>query len=451
MPKGEIRDPVHGFVHRKKVESDIIDTPVFQRLRGIKQLALANLVYPGAIHTRFDHSIGVMHVAGKMAEHLEVDDEDVRLLRLAALLHDIGHGPFSHISEDSLAKFCDRSSIEVDATDKIHEDITAKIILCNKEIGKLISSKDREKIVNLLKGKNTYSVLTSIVSGPLDADKQDYLLRDSYFCGVKYGVFDMARLHNTLRVYDDSQDRYLAIAEDGMHALEQYVLAKYYLTTNIYRHKVRLITDAMLTRGIQLGIEKDNIEFLKRLYSYDGTEKYLRNYIKWNDSRLMQEILKRRKGYAKDIFAKLKKRQLFKRVYTSRIDEGAFPTPKTRAVLSDLPKEPQLKVQIEKAIANYLGVDPLLVIVFAFKIRFVGRDTELSPVNILSSGKPVPFEEASTLFYSIKKAMDDFYLEVYAPVIYTPAEKRQKLKEWKEQVRGLIVKVVEESKREVAQ
>ena len=100
----EIRDPVYGFIQRFELEEKIIDSSVFQRLRGIKQLALANLVYPGALHTRFEHSLGVMHVAGKLSERLIDDDETKRLIRLAALLHDIGHGPFSHVSENILDK-----------------------------------------------------------------------------------------------------------------------------------------------------------------------------------------------------------------------------------------------------------------------------------------------------------------------------------------------------------
>ena len=97
-----VRDPVHNFVHLHDKEMKLVDTPVFQRLRGIRQLAMANLVYPGALHTRFDHSLGVCHVAGLMAVELGVEGEDVELVRLAALLHDIGHGPFSHVSENSL-------------------------------------------------------------------------------------------------------------------------------------------------------------------------------------------------------------------------------------------------------------------------------------------------------------------------------------------------------------
>src|SRR5262249_4847126 len=107
-----IRDPVHNFVRLRDKEVNLINAPVFQRLRGIRQLALANLVYPGAVHTRFDHSLGVCHVAGLMADELDLPPDQVELVRLAALLHDLGHGPFSHVSELSLERFADRGTLE---------------------------------------------------------------------------------------------------------------------------------------------------------------------------------------------------------------------------------------------------------------------------------------------------------------------------------------------------
>jgi putative nucleotidyltransferase with HDIG domain len=126
----KLRDPVHNFVHLREKEIELIDTPVFQRLRGIRQLAMANLVYPGALHTRFDHSIGVCHVAGLMAEELGIADDDLELVRFAALLHDLGHGPFSHVSETSLKRFTDPSNLPAgQKKEKIHELVTAKVIL----------------------------------------------------------------------------------------------------------------------------------------------------------------------------------------------------------------------------------------------------------------------------------------------------------------------------------
>lgn len=122
----------------------------------------------------------------------------------------------------------------------------------------------------------------SIVSGPLDADKQDYLLRDSYFCGVKYGVFDLQQLHRELVVVLDPADgrKQLMVSADGVHALEQFVLAKYYLTAQVYSHRVRLVTDQMVVRAITLGIEEDKIPLLRELYSYDGEARFVENYYK---------------------------------------------------------------------------------------------------------------------------------------------------------------------------
>ncbi len=221
----EIRDPIHGFIYRDPHEAEIIDTTVFQRLRRLRQLALANLVYPGAVHTRFEHSLGAFWVAKKTCSRLLHEESEIRLVTLSALLHDIGHGPFSHVSEDIFEEFTDKEKFGLKPKQQIHEVITAKLILENKELSYLLSQREREQIVGLLEGTYGSSVLQNIVSGPIDVDKQDYLLRDSYFCGVKYGLYDLDRLVNTLRIHKDSFDRYLALSEDGVHALEQFCVS----------------------------------------------------------------------------------------------------------------------------------------------------------------------------------------------------------------------------------
>ena len=251
----EIRDPVHGFIYRDSHEREIIDTKIFQRLRSLHQLALAYFVYPGATHTRFDHSLGAFHVAGGLAKALRLSDSDRRLVRLASLLHDIGHGPFSHVSEPILKKHASPSALGEREESKIHEMISAKIIMENEELRRHLGDTEREKIVGLLAGTFGDTYLHEIVSGPIDSDKQDYLLRDSHFTGVKYGIYDQERLRNTLCIHEDNEDRVLAISIDGLHTLEQFVLAKYYMTTQVYRHRIRLITDQMIERGISLGIE----------------------------------------------------------------------------------------------------------------------------------------------------------------------------------------------------
>ena len=192
----EMRDPIHGFIKLSKKEKQLIDTKVFQRLRRIRQLAMAFLVYPGAMHTRFDHSIGVMHIAGRICTRLRelnperVSNEDMDRVRLAALLHDVGHGPFSHVSEYLLdAHALDRTDMGP-MREKIHEKITVDIIRTDPEIRDILSEEERDFVADMIQGQDTQDWQRDIVSSELDADKMDYLLRDSYFTGVKYGIYD---------------------------------------------------------------------------------------------------------------------------------------------------------------------------------------------------------------------------------------------------------------------
>lgn len=271
-----VRDPIHGFIRLTGEEADIVATPVFQRLRGIRQLAFANLVYPGALHTRFEHTLGVFHVTSLMTKVCKLDDEHARLVRLAALLHDLGHGPFSHVSEGALELFAGgpklSGRLNPAKPEKIHELVTQDLLRTNYDLIHVLGRRTLSQVELLLAQGYDEPVLRSRISGPLDADKQDYLQRDTYFCGVKYGVFDLQQLHRELEVVQDPVDgrKVMMVSSDGVHALEQFVLAKYYLTAQVYSHRVRLITDQMVVRAITLGIEEDKIENLRSLYSYDG-------------------------------------------------------------------------------------------------------------------------------------------------------------------------------------
>ena len=276
---------------------EIVDSEVFQRLRNLRQLAFAYLVYPSATHTRFEHSLGVCHVAGLLAKKLSFDEDQTRLVRLAALLHDLGHGPFSHVSEEALERYSDHSKLP-GKTHKIHELITTLMIREDTQLARCLASTEREKIISALGVGHGEPVVRSVLSGPLDADKQDYLLRDSYFCGVQYGIFDLARLHEILSKVTEpgTGDHILVVEPDGVHTLEQFVLAKYYITTQVVRHRIRLITDQMLIRAIILGIDADNIAELRALYSFDGTYDFIRSYSAWGDTRLLQTFADERFG-----------------------------------------------------------------------------------------------------------------------------------------------------------
>lgn len=436
----ELRDPVHGFIHRQRKEESVIDTPIFQRLRRIKQLAMASLVYPGAMHTRFEHSIGVMHLAGRMAERLNIipDSGDKENLCLAALLHDLGHGPFSHVSEDILDEFYDREKISLAEGEKVHEKVTWELIAHSPDLEPYISSEDRKVIIEMLSGKWNDQVFKDILSGPVDADKQDYLLRDSYFCGVKYGVYDIERLLEVLEVGDDGGDKFLAVSSDGVHVLEQFVLAKYYMTTQVYRHKVRLISDSMITRAIELGIRKDKIEELIHLYTFDGSENFFKEWVLWDDETLTT-LLRRLNGYAGRLFRDLVHRKLFKRVFNSKLVDFR---PVTRQNLSEGFK--QFAREIERQIGNLIEIDPELVIAKKFTIQSVREQSRNSvgPIIVQGTTGPVSFEEESMLFRSINAAEKDEFLEVYAPVQFRDdREKRRRLKDYDERIKGIIEEV----------
>jgi len=440
LAKRELRDPIHGFIGRSNLEQRIIDTSVFQRLRRIRQLAMANLVYPGAIHSRFEHSIGAMHIAGRIADAIGLDREETELVRLAALLHDIGHGPFSHVSEPILKTFATEHIQSRLQSRQIHELLTQDIIRYDPELGSLISLVQRKHIIGVLEGERGPAVLNDLVSGPLDADKQDYLLRDSYFCGVRYGLYDLDRLTDTLAIRTDGIDKYLTITEDGIHALEQFIIAKYYMTTQVYRHRIRLITAAMIERGLRLGIECDDIEWLKKLFTYDGSESYIERFNGWTDDRLLNEILHENTphGYAKDLFTRLSERRLFKCIATYRLSESEF-EPLVRARLADLTLEDASALQQE--IGKYLDKDPNHVVIRTFDIQSVREQSRNSeaPILVMTSEGPKEFEELSPLFVSIDAAAKVKYLEVYAPDAYEDdSEKARLRKKYSVDLRELI-------------
>jgi hypothetical protein len=434
----QIRDAVHNFVRLREKETELIGTHALQRLRGIRQLAMAALVYPGAVHTRFDHTLGVSHVAGQMADALHLDVDTIQLIRYAALLHDIGHGPFSHVSEHALERYADRTTIPPEQKkEKIHELVTAAMINTDDEIQEILGKRYCDNIIRLLGVGFGEPVARSVVSGPLDADKQDYLLRDSYFCGVEYGVFDMHQLHRSLTAHGAEHDRYLMLKPDGIHAAEQYVLAKYYLTTNVYRHKVRLITDQMIVRAICLGVEIDNIEEIGKLYRFDNSEEFVHNYSEWDDNRFLSEFGGSHKlegTKCQTLLSRLLQRRLFKRVFQGRPKEFS---PEAREFLLKihLREHQEARRSVEAAIASLasgvagIEVDADFVILHAFDIKSVKEMSRNDEASILVAQKPepTPFEEESRLFSSIDEGFKEEFVEVYAPVEWKTRTDREHL------------------------
>ncbi|UCC71772.1 MAG: HD domain-containing protein [Gemmatimonadota bacterium] len=231
-----IRDPIWQNIWIEPPALRLIDTAAFQRLRRVKQLGLAYLVYPGAIHTRFDHALGVYHLTGRALRRLEVSgqlgevsDGEQSIFRLAGLLHDIGHYPFSHTLEE----------LETGLVPEDHEHLAGGFLADPDVAAALgpLGSGAAEAIHALILGRSD-SPLQGLVSGSLDLDKIEYLTRDALFCGVPYGAIDVDRLLDSLRLLRDPETGRLevGVAAQGVSALESLLFAKYQMFRNVYWH-----------------------------------------------------------------------------------------------------------------------------------------------------------------------------------------------------------------------
>lgn len=443
----EIRDPIHGFIKCSSIETNVINTRAFQRLRRVRQLALASLVYPGALHTRFEHSLGVMHLAGRLYDqimHQRGDPEELRTIRLAALLHDIGHGPFSHVSESVLKRYSEKGKEGASRTEEIHEVLTRALIQQSDELPSLLGQGTTKQVIDLLSGRLGDKTITGIISGPLDADKLDYLLRDSYYCGVKYGVYDLGRLVSTYTRPAGDGDAGIAISRDGVHSLEQFIMAKYYMTTQVYRHRLRLITDSMVVRGLSLGISEDRIDFLQRLYSFDGSRDHLREWLKWDDESLIHEICRLgEKTLVCQFFSRLRERRLFKQIYHEKLDflENSVWRDRLSAEFDSY------RSILEERVGGLLGQDPRFVIAHLYSIQSIRELSGREEGNVLvaqaTRDYPVHFREVSTLFGPIDAAQKEQYLDFYAPVEYKDEiDKWKRMSEYREQINCIVAEVL---------
>ena len=449
-PAHEIRDPIHGFIALSEKEVNLVNTRAFQRLRRIRQLAMAFLVYPGTLHTRFEHSIGVMHIAGRICNRLkqlrQVTAVDCERIRLAALLHDIGHGPFSHVSEHLLDKYADRAS-EASTREKIHEKVTVDIINKDSEISDILTVEERQFVVEMIEVKTTRDFRRDIVSSDLDADKMDYLLRDSYFAGVKYGTYDLEKIIESCRVHRKG----LAISDEGIHALEQLLLAKHHMTQQVYHHRVRSISDAMIVRGIELAIQEGNRE-LEQLYRYDRTSRFINNYMKYHDERVIDLIKQCCQEKAGNIFERLYARKLFKMIGELSLKDVDDATDRLRLLQMDDEQNEQ-KRKWEVRIAEDLEIDPDYVIVDKVHIRnpnYRSRSYSLNPEAIMI------FDEKQRKLKNLSRYASELILarsptdeadletvQVYAPWdgwdALSAAQKQQDQKQLKARVQKILL------------
>ena len=271
-----IRDSIHGNLPLDPFEIEVLDYPQLQRLRRVKQLGFISLIYPGANHSRFEHSIGTMHLASKLADQLELSKEDKDLVRIAGLLHDAGHGPFSHVSEAVLGVN--------------HEEITAFVIEKTSIHDKLSEKFDTKEIIDIINGEGK---LGPIISGDLDMDRMDYLIRDSHYTGVAYGVIDTERIISNLKL-----ERELILDIKGVQAAESALTARYLMYPSVYQHHTTRIINAMFRRCLRDLINQDSLD-PKDMYKYDDAD--------------MISICRHSEGLSREMMEKIDNRNLLKR------------------------------------------------------------------------------------------------------------------------------------------
>ncbi len=265
---GEIKDPVHGYIYITENEKEIIDSYPVQRLRRLRQLAGAEYVYPGANHTRFEHSVGVMHLAGRVVENPKIsrhiNGEEAEMVKIAALLHDVGHGPFSHVFEYLLIKELDKT--HEDITDWIIEkselrDLLKKIGYKPEDVGKLAIGK-------LYKPKKAF--LNQITSSAVDVDKLDFIVRDTHHTGAEYGYIDIFRLIHALDVLDEN----LAVDLGALSALESLIIARIESFKSIYFHRVGRAAQIMLATAMEKANEELGLTDFKTPEEYLAMDDY---------------------------------------------------------------------------------------------------------------------------------------------------------------------------------
>jgi hypothetical protein len=286
-----IKDPVHGYIQVDSTLLPLLDTPQVQRLRYIRQLGFSYLVYPGAHHTRFEHSLGTMHLANALGTRLSLSPYDHAHVSAAGLLHDIGHGPFSHAIEGLSREFLGRK----------HTDIYEQLSTGN--LGEVLSDTglDPDLVNRLINGDHP---LSGIIHGDLDVDRMDYLLRDAHYTGVPYGTVDAMRLIRAMRLCDTG----IMLDISGVQAAESLLIARTLMRPAVYYHHVSRIAEKMFTMAVYQYIKDDPARMLTSLLVAD-------------DAACMQYLLQADDPLVSGLAKNLYERKLFKRaLYVGKDD-----------------------------------------------------------------------------------------------------------------------------------
>lgn len=362
-----VKDPVHGYIVLDEDLLKIVDSIAFQRLRRITQLPFVYLVYPGARHSRFDHSLGCMHLAKMFGERLGLDTYKLKVLTVAGLVHDIGHTPYSHLLETLLR-------------DKglTHEDVTLKILEEDNELPSIIEecNIDVKDVKSILEKKDP---LGSIISGPVDVDKLDFLLRDSYFTGAFYGVIDIARIIYTSKLVNGR----LALSTRALGVVEELAIARYQSFMNIYFHHTVRAAQTMFLRGVRM------IEDL-----LDFSSMTVEEYLSHDDFTVW--CIMRQKENTREVLRNIERRILPKVAYEYRVYQ--------MRELGDMIRNAEAIKNIEEMIAGEAGVPR----------EYVWIDTPYIP--------PLPYIDREGIEFYTEEDGKTILKEYYSPLLRFTSE-----------------------------
>ncbi len=418
------KDPVHRYVHvRDRVIWDLIGTKEFQRLRRIKQLGTTFLTFHGAEHSRFNHSLGVYEIVRRIIDDVfagrpEWNDCDRLLTLCAALLHDLGHGPFSHSFEKVF--------------DFDHEDLTRAIILGNTEVNKVllkVSPDFPTHVAEIIAKTSAKKLVVSMISSQIDADRMDYLQRDAYFTGVSYGQFDMERILRVMRPREDQ----VVIKKSGMHAVEDYIMSRYQMYWQVYFHPVSRSAEVILTKILHRAKQlfEENYDFKHEpihFMSIFHGQVTLEDYLKLDESVILfyfQIWQEEEDSILSDLCRRFVNRNLFK---YAEFDPA-----------KEYKKLAELTLLFEKA-----GIDPEYYLVvdsssdLPYDFYRPGEEEERLPINLLmENGELRELSRESEIVEAVsgKRRTDH---KLYYPADFLEDDSTEN--ELKKQIRALLIK-----------
>lgn len=344
-----IRDPVHNYIKVSEEEREIMDTLPLQRLRRVKQVGLSSMVYPSATHTRFSHSLGVMYLAGMFADSLDMSDQEYRTLRIAGLIHDVGHGPFSHTSDRVAQKY-----------DYTHEERSCEII--DEELIDVIPDDiDVEKVKRYILSDADIN----IIAGDVDADRIDYLNRDTINTGLDHGVID----YKTIVEFAEIIDGQLVFDRNATDSLSEMLTARMYMHNAIVNHHTSRLAERIVERALTEYVEINSLDEM----------------MQHNDYTIHTELTNSDNQRITRLYDKVRKRNLPKTSYTIRGDK--VPT-EIVEYLSDIDAN-----RYETKISQTVGIDKEDVIIVTPKLP----DTGSLDVKILSGGQIVNMSDISRI------------------------------------------------------